>query len=160
MAHFDNALICKNGHIINTVARLSPEKNLKFCTICGEKVLDKCETCGENILGSHIDDNGNYFPRKYVRPNCCHNCGDTHIWTIRNIEAVLDLLKKAGVSNPVAINKAESNLIELVRETPQMHLAAMELSNTINSLDFSIKDKIKKILKILLNPSVLKYFKL
>lgn len=46
----DQALVCKNGHIINAHATSDPEFNEKHCTTCGEEAIRACD-CGSAVQG-------------------------------------------------------------------------------------------------------------
>ncbi len=157
--YFDNALICKNGHIINTTANLHPEKNEQFCSVCGEKVINECDECGTKIKGSYVNEEGKFFPRKYFRPNCCHNCGKAHPWVMSNISAILELLKINGGFSDAQLENIELNLLEMVKETPKMHLISIKLTKNFSNLDINIKQKVKKIINEIFSEKVLENFR-
>ena len=39
MGYYEDAVVCKNGHPINGMARYSPDPEAKFCSQCGAENL-------------------------------------------------------------------------------------------------------------------------
>jgi len=50
---YDTAQICMNGHIINSMSKLHPEHNRKFCDKCGEPTITNCQKCNSPIPGHY-----------------------------------------------------------------------------------------------------------
>jgi len=45
MSYYHTAQICLNGHIINESIEEYPEKNEKFCSLCGSETITECPSC-------------------------------------------------------------------------------------------------------------------
>jgi len=76
----DIMLVCLNGHKINDRFKTYPDKNLKYCNICGKETIIRCEHCNSYIQGKQLD--------QYVQTSStprlksyCHNCGEPYPWT-------------------------------------------------------------------------------
>ena len=136
---YDNALICKNGHIINAMANQFPEDNKKFCEKCGESALSKCDKCGTSFRG-------NMYGDVYELPSFCFNCGAVFSWTQLKIESAIEL----AVSSE-NIDDAEKIIIrnaipEIIKDTPRTSLEATKLLKVLRKIGNGTANLIKDLI--------------
>jgi hypothetical protein len=82
---FDVALICLNGHLINSNFNANPELNSKFCSECGTEAINLCPNCQTQIKGQIIDDLP--YPQDEIKvPNFCEKCSKPYPWTVSKQE--------------------------------------------------------------------------
>ena len=53
MGTYDIAQICREGHVVNTMARDYPESNEAFCAKCGSATVTACDGCQAAIRGHY-----------------------------------------------------------------------------------------------------------
>lgn len=120
---YDIAQVCPNGHAVNDSYQKHPEFNQKFCEKCGEKTITHCPKCNGPIRGAYhsdgVVDDFEYTPSPY-----CHQCGSALPWTERRIRAAMELSVEAGALDNEESMMLEQSIKEIVRETPQTHVAA------------------------------------
>lgn len=87
---YDIAQICKNGHVVNSSAKIYPHFNQKFCETCGAKTATCCSGCGAPIKGAYLD--GLYAG--YTAPRFCSYCGDAFPWTQTRLRAARELAQE------------------------------------------------------------------
>ena len=68
---YDVAVICTNGHIVTSMARMRPETATKFCKKCGQPTTDACLVCGAKIRG-HESVDGHIGIAMGEAPRHCH----------------------------------------------------------------------------------------
>jgi hypothetical protein len=122
MSGYDVALICLNGHVINTHSRTSPEDNTKYCQRCGEATVIACAKCNTNIRGKYQSDTFIDLTR-FHPPKFCHQCGEAYPWTIKSREAAAELTALSELSE---IEKADLNqaIIEIGKDSPNGKVGA------------------------------------
>ena len=96
-SYYDTAQICRNGHVVNSMAYDYPQSNQKYCDKCGKETLTSCPACNEKIRCYYHVPGVIAFP-KYSAPSYCHNCGQAYPWTASSIEAANELADEFGVS--------------------------------------------------------------
>lgn len=117
---YDTALICLNGHVVNSGLKTWPEKADAFCSECGEKTISQCPKCQTAIRGRFVTDVG---PLRYDVPSYCRSCGAPYPWTERKLEAARELIALANIED--AEKQALSNdLPNLMNDTPRTKVAA------------------------------------
>jgi len=136
---FDNALICENGHVINTTMHAFPEYNTNYCQDCGAKAISSCPSCSEPIRGENLDSSGfGVFPA----PKYCHKCGVAYTWTKRRQSAVLEYAEEIGGLDEDDRNQLEASIVVLSTDTPepQSQLAAARLKKIFSKLGTGVKE--------------------
>lgn len=129
---YDVALICKNGHIINSSFRRSPEYNSDFCSRCGARTIHKCPNCGRDIKGDIIDDDFIYCSR-YNVPSFCEYCGNPFPWTKSAIDnAAMLIREEESLSDDLKSSLVES-LPDVISETPRTSLAIIRTKKCLAS---------------------------
>ena len=97
---FQNACICKAGHICNDCTQLMPELNYKFCNICGEETITHCSACNTAIQGALVRYDELFQQWSVERnlnfePAYCPECGTPFPWTQERLHAaqgIIDML--------------------------------------------------------------------
>ncbi len=106
---YDNALICENGHVINSMLNQFPEDNKKYCEQCGKIALTKCDKCGTLFRG-------NMYGDVYDLPAFCFNCGTVFPWTQLKIETAIELAVSSELINDEEREIVKKAVPEIVRD--------------------------------------------
>lgn len=160
---FDNALICKAGHVANIYKELHPERNTEHCLICPEEVISACPSCNTPIRGGYYSTevwNTTYAgsiisPQhsntrthtqeltsldNYQFPAYCHKCGQPYPWTEERLavgEQIVDALE--GL-DPEQKSQLKALFPDLIIETPRSNLAVIELAKIVDAFRSFGKD--------------------
>ena len=156
---FDNAQICKAGHVVNIYKYLHSECNVKHCLLCPEEVISECPSCHQPIRGgyycakvfsqnaytgdamskrhshttTHIQELTT--PENYQTPAYCHECGKPYPWTetlIKEADAIIDSFDELEVEQQKLLKE---RFPDLLSETPRSLSAALEFSKLIKGLN-------------------------
>ncbi len=135
--HYDEALICENGHLITSGARGDPGSTAKFCVRCGKPILGKCLKCEAPIRGRYI---GTYYKgdgwdakpvnrvaRMRFIPNHCHECGEPYPWTKANAEALAALIDTLNELEPEEREQLRRSIPDIMADTPRSNVATVWL---------------------------------
>ena len=125
---YDTAQICTNGHIINILAKSNPINNEKFCHECGAPTITNCQDCGATIRGYY---HTHGIPFGYNRPAFCYKCGKPYLWTEAGIQAARDLSDTLENLTDEEREELKENLDDIVRDTPQARVAAMQFKRMV-----------------------------
>ncbi len=149
--YYQNAQICKNGHIRNAHSNAHPEQSEQFCSICGEPVIQACTHCNKPIRGAlHAEVPEYHFAHQYdpfndiqnhqmvctgyndeiieqdiVLPHYCYNCGEPYPWTATRLEAadkIVDMLDELDDNQK---QQLKETFPDLIVESPKTQLAAL-----------------------------------
>jgi hypothetical protein len=152
----DTALVCLNGHLINSGGTLHPVDNTKFCEKCGEATVRNCPVCNDIIRGNVNFQTGRSTVIKSP-PHFCHNCGKAYPWTERALATAKELVELS-----TAIKESEKpQVIEAIivssTGTSQASVGAETLKKYWPVLGSTLKDVVTNVLsetakKILLGP--------
>ncbi len=132
--HYDEALICENGHLINESARGDSARNAEFCVHCGAAIATKCPACEAPIRGRYT---GTYYARdgmdakQVIRglrmrhiPRFCHECGEAYPWTKANREALAALVSTLDELTPDEREQLQKSIPDIIADTPKSAVAA------------------------------------
>jgi len=134
-AGYDTALICLNGHVVNTAFHHNSMSNQHHCEKCGEKTVTQCPSCNQEIRGvrywiqqSYVDarHGGSHttFDTRYELPKFCLHCGTAYPWTDKRIqtlrEYIINITELSEDDKQLLLN----NLSDLIKSTPRSDLAA------------------------------------
>lgn len=123
MGEYDKALICRNGHVVNSSAASLPERNTKFCGKCGAATIDSCDKCYDFIRGYYrVEGVIGFF--EYSPPSFCEGCGAPFPWTEARLKALKDLVAASGASVEEAQGLSEA-LPALTSEVPGTPVAVL-----------------------------------
>lgn len=127
--HYDVALVCLNGHTVNSTSVESPKHNTEYCGECGEKSINACPACKTPIRG-FLWNTGvigyGWEPSAY-----CHACGRAYPWTERKVAALAEAIDEAEQLSPDDKAKLKESIPDIVAETPKSNTAAARLKSAI-----------------------------
>jgi hypothetical protein len=121
---YDTAQICKNGHLINAMAKSYPDSNQKFCQICGSETITNCENCKTPIRGSYHSSSMILLGVKFEIPKYCDNCGHSYPWTESKLQAAKQMVDLFEKLTPDEREVLKTNLDDLIRDSPQSEPSA------------------------------------
>ena len=155
MAQYDTAQICRNGHLINSTIRLSPQRSKQFCDQCGIDTISNCDHCKAAIRGAFY-----YFRLNQPMastttpiPAFCEKCGKPFPWTESRWEAALDLADQLALDIPER-TLLEKSIEELIRDTPKAPAEAMRFKNIVERAAPWAMDAFNRILISVLSEPV------
>lgn len=139
---YDDALICTNGHVINSAAKSLPVHSTAFCSRCGTPAVEKCARCKTRIRG--------YYSHaglvSYHAPAFCHDCGTAYPWTEARLQAARDLaLETEGLTEDER-RTLERSLDDLVRDTPRSALAVTRFKKLVTKAGGAVASGFRDLL--------------
>lgn len=155
---FDNAQICKAGHVSNIYMKLHPERNAEHCLICPEETISMCPSCNTPIRGGHYSlvtwsttYAGSIISPKdpqirthyqdlttldnYQIPAYCHKCGNPYPWTkslLEEANTIIDSFDSELNEEQRAILK--ERFPDLLTDNPKRTSAMLQYNQLINGL--------------------------
>ncbi len=133
MGYYNTAQICQNGHIINSNASGSPERNKKYCSKCGAQTITKCNLCSANIRGAYVIpsviSNGTMSLPLY-----CYECGGAYPWTSNIIKGVEEIISMSEGLNDTEKAEIKSSVPALVNASPAGDVAAVKLKQNFKKI--------------------------
>lgn len=143
----DVALICLNGHIINSSSERCPARNSSFCTICGKPTISKCLYCNTNIRGSTTY-HGNVIkkPRPIgVAPAYCEHCGGIMPWTEGKLESAKEAIGWCEELDDKIKGELIKSLPDIAKQTPRTNLAVAQFQRALRIV-LDCKDLLKTLI--------------
>lgn len=129
---YDSALICINGHVINSYFYKYPDENSSYCPECGALTIKQCPNCNKEIRGHSIGELS--YLSDYKLPSYCIYCGKPFPWTKAAIESTALIIaeeKSLDEQEQVALIEI---LPDIVSETPKTNLAIVRLKKCFSSV--------------------------
>lgn len=149
--YYQNAQICKNGHIRNAHSNAHPEKSEQYCSICGEPVIQTCPYCDKPIRGAlhvevpkyqyayHYDPYSDVQKHQAIRtgyndktvekeislPYYCPNCGKPYPWTESRLEAAEKIVDMLDELDDIQKKQLKETFPDLMVESPKTQLSAL-----------------------------------
>jgi hypothetical protein len=122
---YDTALICLNGHVVNSHARSDAPRNRPFCAICGSRTVSECSGCHAPIQGGTFDNHYGRLEFVPIRaaPKFCDRCGNAYVWTGKRIEAAKELAKELEGLSEEERSTLSQSIDDLVKDGPQTQVA-------------------------------------
>ncbi len=155
MASYDRALICANGHLINSAAESNPGRNSEFCPKCGKATLDACRHCQEPIRGDEYDGRSETWTRTPTKigfrhiPSHCHACGKPYPWTERKAEAMEEMIDELDDLSDEERARLKQSIPDIIADTPRSETAALrfkkaatQVGQTAGNLMMSVLTKV------------------
>ena len=136
---FQNACICKAGHICNDCTQLMPELNYKFCNICGEETVTHCSACNTAIQGALVRYDELFQQWSVERnlnfePAYCPECGTPFPWTQERLHAaqgIIDMLDELSDEQKEELKKI---IPDLTVERPRTQLSTLLLAKAFEKI--------------------------
>lgn len=126
MGTYDVALVCMNGHMINDNFLKYPEHNTAYCDKCGAATICSCLHCNTKIRGKYDVPGVTVFGDTTETPAYCHSCGKPYPWTEERLKAIKETIELSEISEQEK-NEFNSNLPDIISETPRTKLAALKI---------------------------------
>jgi len=130
--YYDYALICTNGHVVNSASSRRPHYNTKFCELCGAPTTNACESCRTGIRGALCNEDGvvGGLASDGPPPAFCGGCSKPYPWT----RAALDAAREMA-ADLVSLTEEEratlaKSLPDLVSDSPRTAVAASRFRTT------------------------------
>lgn len=144
-SYFDVAQICRNGHVINSMARYYPTSNSPHCAQCGEPTLVTCPHCDTDIRGFyHVP--GVIGFAQYSAPGFCHQCGRPFPWTEASLAAAKELVDTFESLSADDRTSLQGALPDLVRDTPRTKVAEAKYRTIMKKVGKDAYDGLRSIL--------------
>jgi hypothetical protein len=137
---YDKALICVNGHLINSGADTDPGKNSAFCPKCGAATVAACSHCNEPIRGDEYDEgrktwHGTPSNIGFRRvPAHCHACGKPYPWIERKAEALGEMIEELDGLSDDEREKLKKSIPDIIADTPKSETAAFRFKRAITKV--------------------------
>lgn len=139
---YDVALICENGHEINSYFHEYPEHNSDFCPDCGARTIHKCPNCGRSIKGHN---NGMYgYVCTYKVPAFCEYCGTPFPWTKSAIDNTSLLIREEEELSDILKDSLVESLPDIMSETPKTSLAVVRIKRGLSCAGKFTADAIRQ----------------
>lgn len=126
MGHYDVALICMNGHMVNDNYNEYPQHNTAYCEKCGAATINSCPNCKAQIRGSYEVSGAVFVRGTTTTPAYCHNCGKPYPWTEEKLKAIKEAIELSGISMQEK-EEFNKNLPDIMSETPRTKIAALKI---------------------------------
>jgi len=147
MSNYDIAMICLNGHVINSRARRFPQWNAEYCEKCGSKTIVKCEQCHAFIRGKYGDpDPTGYHETTYIKPKFCQKCGHPYPWTKASIKAVKEFIEEELDLSKDDKTTLASSVDILACDNPQTQVVASRFKRIASNIGSESLKAFKDIL--------------
>jgi hypothetical protein len=144
-SYFDIAQICRNGHVVNSMAHDYPTSNAAYCPRCGEPTLTKCPNCQADIRGIyHVP--GVLGFDEYSAPAFCHQCGKPFPWTEAGLAAARELVETFDAISAEERATLQNTLPDLVRDTPRTRVAEAKYRQIMKKVGKDAVDGLRAIL--------------
>ncbi len=135
MEHYDMALVCLNGHVINQYFKHYPEDNMDYCDKCGVKTTTICQHCETSIKGWPLDEDGPMISLISDSPDppkaYCHGCGKPYPWTMRKLDAAKELTQELDGLNADEMAMLTKSLDDIIIDTPKTQVAVTRFKKFI-----------------------------
>lgn len=155
---YDTALVCMEGHTINSAMRRWPDSNRKFCEQCGSATISACVNCSRPIPGDYeIRAEGAYAAAgPYFVPAFCGDCGAPYPWTASRLQAAHEVISELESLDPDERLQLEKSIGELVRETARSKVAAMRFKKLVLKAGKEGAEALRRILTDIASDAVKK----
>lgn len=140
---YQNATICKNGHIISR----SDANAEKFCSKCGELTYSDCQNCGAPIRGlPEIPGVTIIGHRDYDLPHYCYECGTPYPWTQLILDNAVELLSLDIDLSDDSKNLIKNAIPSLIVDSPSTPVAITKYKKGVSSASEMLKNAFRQLL--------------
>src|SRR5262245_60508648 len=141
-----SAQICRNGHVVTTLADSDPGACERFCSRCGGETMTACEHCNASIRGDRDIAHAVVVGDTYALPRFCHACGKPYSWTTARLNAAAELADELDDLSAEEREQLKKSLVELVHDTPAAELAAVRVKKTLRNVGNAGLETFRKVL--------------
>jgi len=142
---YDTAQVCLNGHIVNSMSILHPERNSSYCEVCGEPTMAKCPNCGQIIRG-YLHVPGVIYQANDVPPSFCYGCGEPYPWTELKLKAARELVDEYKGLKKKEKEVLKKSIDDIVADTPEAAVGAVRFKKLAVKLGRSTSDALRDLL--------------
>lgn len=153
--YYDLAQVCRNGHVINSMARDYPNSNQDHCDGCGAATIVSCPSCNEGIRGHHHVP-GIIRLSQYTAPAYCHKCGNPFPWTAAGLTAAEELADELEGLTEEERESLKKSLNDLICETPSTRVAEVRFKRIMKKAGRDGYDSMRSILTGIISEAVRK----
>lgn len=151
----DFALICKNGHMVNSSVTKDKEYNVDFCEECGAKTIKWCENCKTMISGTkYIDDIAIFTPEV---PKYCGGCGKPYPWTQAKLESVNELVDLMDELDEKEKDILKQSAVEISTNNPKTEVGVLKIKKYLSKLGSVAADTFKEVIVQVASETAIKY---
>lgn len=154
----DTALICENGHIINSCMVEYPEYNSDYCEKCGSKAISTCPNCKKAIDGyRHMS--GFIGSLEIELPSYCKKCGKPFPWTearIMALDEIVDLMEELSKDEKEDLKQSA---IIISTDNPKTQLGVFKIKKYLSKVGKSIGDVAQQIIVDVASETAIKILK-
>ncbi|HXJ91564.1 MAG TPA: DUF2321 domain-containing protein [Terriglobia bacterium] len=140
------AQICRNGHLVLSSLKESPQFRKSFCEDCGAATIEECQACGWPIAGigplAWMGGGGPYQPPRY-----CGECGEPFPWTETALTAAKEYTDHLDQLSPEEKTMLKGTFDDLTSDTPRTALAANRFKRFISKIAPGASGVLQKMLK-------------
>lgn len=157
MGQFDTAQICENGHAITSIAGSSPQFRKNFCSVCGAPTIMVCPYCKAPIRGRfHQEGIIDHRSFKQPIPTFCYQCGKSHPWTEKRIQAFRELAAELDDLSVEEQQKLNSSLDDLIQAGPKTDMATLRFKKIASKLGRDSYEMLKSVASDILSEAIKK----
>lgn len=139
---YDVALICENGHLINSYHHKYAEDNSSYCSICGAPTICKCRSCSKEIKGHSIGEFS--YLSDYNIPAYCEYCGKPFPWTESALTSAQLIIQEEEDLSDLSKNALIDSLPDIIIETPKTNLAVVRIKKALTSAGKFTSDALRQ----------------
>ncbi len=142
--HYDVALICESGHMVNSSSDETPEHNALHCNKCGSKTISSCLSCDAPIRGVYWA--GTVTTGDIEVPAYCHGCGSPYPWTQAALESAEELIRFNESLNDKEKDDLVAAIKETTKDTPKAKVAVEKIKHYGKKLGAGTLEALRGIL--------------
>lgn len=139
---YDVALICTNGHLINSQLRAHHDLNPAYCSTCGQPTISKCPDCNHDIKGLRISEFSYIFT--YTVPAYCEYCGQPFPWTKSALESAALIIQEDENLSEQLKESVAGSLSDVIVENPKTNLAVVRLQKCLSTAGKFTADAVRQ----------------
>jgi hypothetical protein len=152
---YDVALICINGHVVNSCSISSPQFNKNHCKDCGAETINTCQNCNSKIKGHyHRVGYGKLGGLGYIAPKFCDNCGHGFPWTTEKLETSKQIIELADELSASEKQELNLNIEELIKDSPKVQLAQLKVKRLLSKTSNDISEGIHQALADIISKTI------
>lgn len=154
----DNALICKNGHVVNDSMKTNPKYNSKYCENCGAETISACTNCNTPITGKEYIEN--YIDcSEMSAPKYCKHCGNPYPWTEAKILAVNELVDLMDELNDKEKQDLKETTEIISTDNPRTQVGVLKIKKYLAKAGSTFGSAVQKILVDVASETAIKMMK-
>lgn len=154
-SYYDLAQICRNGHVINSMAHDYPNRNQDHCDRCGAPTITACPSCNTSIRGHYHVPNV-IAPSWYTAPAFCYKCGKPFPWTAAGLSAAEELADELEGLTEQERESLKKSLNDLICETPNTPVAETRFKRLMKKVGKDGYESMRSILTDIVSETVRK----